>query len=163
MGSLIQSGWAHIRLWLLWAEVCFVYKIPNCVKIQYQVGANDCGLFAIATVYAVCAGQDPGSLWFRQDAMRHHLLNAFETLSLTPFPSTNNLRKKAPQKSSQKKIIEVFCQCRLPDDSTRMVKCCGCGEWYHNTCVRLPADVNSHGIVSAAANSNDFKLFVIRQ
>ena len=52
--------------------------------MQYQTGGNDCGLFA----FALCHGHDPSTLTFEQKYMRSHLLRAFETRSLTPFPST---------------------------------------------------------------------------
>ena len=38
-------------------------------------GGNDCGLFAIASAYAMCSGQDPGQLRFNQYL---HLVGAIE-------------------------------------------------------------------------------------
>ena len=44
------------------------------IKIQYQRGTNDCGLFAIATACAICNGHNPAELKFNQKCMRQHLL-----------------------------------------------------------------------------------------
>ena len=43
--------------------------------LQKQVGATDCGLFAIA---AIAYGKDPSQLQFKQEEMRQHLLNCFK-------------------------------------------------------------------------------------
>ena len=61
--------------------------------MQYQTGGNDCGLFALATTCALCHGHDPSTLIFEQKSMRSHLLRAFETRSLTPFPSTPRVKR----------------------------------------------------------------------
>ena len=42
----------------------------NYVKMQYQTGTSDCGLFAIAAACSICHGEDPGQLKYKQEAMR---------------------------------------------------------------------------------------------
>ena len=58
------------------------------IKIQYQRGTNDCGLFAIATACAICNGHNPAELKFNQKCMRQHLLECLSNGTLIPFPST---------------------------------------------------------------------------
>ena len=46
------------------------YIILKCIKMQYQVGTNDCGLFAIASACAICNGENPAELKFNQALMK---------------------------------------------------------------------------------------------
>ena len=64
------------------------------MHMQDQGGGSDCGLFAIATATTICNGQDPAALQFDQSHMRQHLLNAFETNILMPFPSRKVAKRK---------------------------------------------------------------------
>lgn len=58
------------------------------IECQRQQGANDCGLFAIATARALChARTSPIPMTvFDQAKMRAHLLRCFRALHLSPFP-----------------------------------------------------------------------------
>lgn len=89
----------------------------NYVKVQYQIGSCDCGLFAIAFAHAICQGQDPGHIIFDQDAMRGHLLQAIDAIYLTPFHQRTRTRMKVQKKQA---VINVYCVCRMPDDGTKM-------------------------------------------
>ena len=60
------------------------------VNVQYQLGSDDCGLFAIANACEMCFGRDPSVVKYTQKDMRKHLVKAFDTLKLMQFPS--NLR-----------------------------------------------------------------------
>ena len=42
------------------------YIILKHVKMQYQIGASDCGLFAIASACAICNGENPAEIKFDQ-------------------------------------------------------------------------------------------------
>ena len=53
--------------------------------LQKQIGATDCGLFAIAVITAIAHGKDPSQLQFRQEEMRSHLLSCFKNKIITPF------------------------------------------------------------------------------
>ena len=48
-------------------------------------GVNDCGVFAIAAATALAFGSDP--LQVQQSCMREHLLNCFESGTMSPFPT----------------------------------------------------------------------------
>ena len=99
--------------------------------MQYQTGGNDCGLFALATACALC----PSTLTFEQKSMRSHLLRAFETRSLTPFPSTPRVKRA---RISRKERVKVYCECKCPDDGSRMVQCKSCQEWYITILMLVP-------------------------
>jgi len=42
-------------------------------RIQYQIGWNGCGLFAIASALALCFGINPSEIKLKQEDMRKHL------------------------------------------------------------------------------------------
>ena len=104
------------------------------IKIQYQRGTNDCGLFAIATACAICNGHNPAELKFNQKCMRQHLLECLSNRTLIPFPSTG---RRFQQPIAREKKIQVFCTCRKSYDGTKMVECCCCKEWFHLTCLKI--------------------------
>ena len=54
--------------------------------IQKQLGATDCGLFAIATAVALVNLVDPTLKVFNQSSMRHHLIKCFERKCFSMFP-----------------------------------------------------------------------------
>jgi len=60
-------------------------------NVQRHVGANDCGLFAVAMATALAWGEDPSLLVFEQARMRKHLLDCFRRNLLLPFP---NMQRK---------------------------------------------------------------------
>ena len=59
---------------------------PKAVEIPKQLGANDCGLYAIANGTALCFGKDPATLRFNQSLMRLHLVQCLEQKRITHFP-----------------------------------------------------------------------------
>ena len=61
----------------------------TCAKIQRQIGANDCGLFAIAVATSIAFCLNPVGVHFRQREKRHHLLDCFEKGQMTPFPTVS--------------------------------------------------------------------------
>ena len=69
----------------------FVIEYMN---IQYQIGGDNCGVFAIALACSICNGQDPSTLKFDQDAMHPHLIDAFLKKKLVPFPTKSSRRGK---------------------------------------------------------------------
>ena len=104
--------------------------------VQKQQNGCDCGLFALAYATALCLGQNPQSLLFKQSVMRAHLLKCLEEEDMKPFPcKTVNRAQK-----SKTGEIEIFCKCRTQEGG-RMVSCTGCGEWYHEECMPIPKQV----------------------
>ena len=47
------------------------YIILKHVKMQYQIGASDCGLFAISSACNICNGENPAELKVDQNAFAH--------------------------------------------------------------------------------------------
>eukprot|EP00731_Ephydatia_muelleri_P021358 Em0013g1085a len=45
------------------------------VNVQYQLGSDDCGLFAIANACEICFGRDPSVVKYTQKDMRKHLFH----------------------------------------------------------------------------------------
>jgi len=79
-------------------------------KVQMQVSPNDCGVYAIAFLTDICYGRDPASCLYDHTKIRSHLINCFETGNITPFPSKQTEKKRAPMKK-----LNIYCQCRLPN------------------------------------------------
>ena len=104
------------------------------VKMQYQIGTNDCGLFAVASACAICNGIDLAEIKFEQKCMRSHLINCLSNGLLDPFPAKNS-RKKIIYEFE--KNIQVYCICRRPYSGTKMIECCSCKQWYHTDCLKL--------------------------
>ena len=104
--------------------------VSHC-DVQWQSGANDCGLFAIAFATAICAGQNPATKVFDQGKMRGHLMQCFHNGRITPFPEHS--RKRVMKKPNQE-VLPIFCTFRLPDEGDTMVQY-KCKEWFHPRCV----------------------------
>lgn len=99
--------------------------------VQNQIGASDCGLFAIAFAVSICLGSNPSKFIYEQDKMRAHLidclLNPFNNF---PFSVNTNWKKRKISTTRE----NVFCNCRSPYDS-EMVECIICKEWFHLRCL----------------------------
>ena len=54
---------------------------------EKQVGAEDCGLFAIANCICLTEKKSPGN--YNQPKMRLHVVNCIENLNLTVFPDVH--------------------------------------------------------------------------
>ena len=93
------------------------------VAVQKQQNGCDCGLFALTYAIALCSGQNPKCLLFKQSVMSVHLLKCLEE-DMKPFLCKTVSRA---QKNKRGKI-EIFCKCRTPEGG-RMVSCTWCGEW----------------------------------
>lgn len=110
-------------------------------RFQKQSGAVDCGLFAIAAAISICFGKDPSTAKYDQKKMRKHLYKCIEGKEITPFPeipcnipSTNNIKKSI--------TVPLYCICRLPDNrEERMIECCICSKWFHQTCLTIKREV----------------------
>ena len=56
------------------------------VNVQYQIGASDCGLFALAFATSLCSGQDPATLRYEHKCVRQHLLQCITRQKMSTFP-----------------------------------------------------------------------------
>ena len=91
-----------------------------------QAEFDDCGLFAAAYCTTLAFGQNPSSFVYDQSALRKHLINCLEAQRIEPFPTIRERRIVIANLIS----IDVFCYCRNTNDSTSMVCCNGCREWF---------------------------------
>ncbi len=113
------------------------------VKIQKQVGGNDCGLFAIANAHALCTGKDPACIRWDQRNMRTHFAECMHTQCIQFFPCSQ-VKRAASGGINRTSVVEVFCFCRQPEGlDDRMVQCQQCKEWYHETCHAVPSNLFS--------------------
>ena len=103
-------------------------------NVQKQRGASDCGCFAVAFATSLCYGKSLSSESYCQQAMREHLISAFDKGKIDAFPT--NAAKRRPGKPTIQRI-PVYCICRLTDDGSQMVECIHCGEWFHTGCVHI--------------------------
>ena len=113
------------------------------VNVQYQLGSDDCGLFAIANACELCFGGDPSVVKYIQKDMRKHLLKAFDTLQLMHFPSK---MRRVSQQVSHREFIDIYCTCRMPNNGRQMIQCVVCKEWCHVDCVRAPRKVLNNSL-----------------
>jgi len=110
----------------------------NIPRVQQQLGANDCGLYAIAFALHVAMNNIPEQMIFEQSLMRKHLHSCFRKKKLEPFP-----HKKVdivPQQHISYLPfyqIELFCSCLMPESYDNMVACDECEDWYHLKCVGM--------------------------
>ena len=81
-------------------KMIFSHDIKYYIRTDssQQCGSHDCGVFAIANVTAICQGESPVKIRYRQGQMRQHLIRCFENGLLVPFPSTQKRNVQASQK-----------------------------------------------------------------
>ena len=103
------------------------------VEVQRQSGGGDCALFAVANAVTLCNGQDPHLVRYHQTQMRKHLCDCFQEGKLIPFPEREKPRGMRRRISSTREV-KVYCTCRLPHSSGKMIQCHTCNEWGHNDC-----------------------------
>ena len=110
------------------------------VDVQMQQGCDDCGLFAIAFATSLARGEQPGSFFYQQKAMRKHLVDCLEKQNITAFPIQKIRRHGSKVRHSAN--IPIHCVCRLPKlEGIKMIECSYCGTWYDiDLCVSVSAD-----------------------
>jgi len=72
----------HKQLHILYGDCTL--RIPN---VQLQRGDTDCGCFAIAFCVTLMLGDDPAMLYYDQKKLRNHIVDCFENMFFSPFPS----------------------------------------------------------------------------
>ena len=118
----------------------------RCASTQRQIGTNHCGLFALAFAYALANGKQPGEFTFNHSSMRGHLIHCLEVGEILAFASRQR-RNKA--KFFKDYNLGIYCSCRMPNHTptSSMIKCSGCGEWYHlNICVTVNGEMLKKGV-----------------
>ena len=117
VAALVQTKTKELRL--------------NFLNTSQQRRSSDCGLYAIATATAICAGKDPCTQMFHQDQMRAHLLKCLINERMTLFPAEECDPTDGRIKNIQN--VEIFCHCRQPSCG-KMIQCPWCSEWFHHGC-----------------------------
>ena len=87
----------------------------NLINVQCQEGLDDCGGFALAIAYDLCAERVPFNAAFDQTKMRPHILSCFGHGSITGFPRLKQASRK--QRVLQTVEVKVYCSCRQPENS----------------------------------------------
>ena len=113
------------------------------INVQHQSGGSDCGLFAIASAVALCAGMDPHSCSYDQPSMRLHLRRCLENQEMTMFPAASKPLRRSRSRVKLTRTVCVYCVCRQPWSKASsmfgdLAKCGQCGEWFHQTCAKVP-------------------------
>lgn len=114
----------------------------DLVNVHLQHGATDCGLYALAYAFDLCAGKDPFEATYDQDLMRSHLLSCFEEEQFKSFPMLAEKCHVPKRRVVHSYTIEVHCNCRRPE-KVPMAECDVCGLWFHDTCEAIPPEVFS--------------------
>ena len=131
-GSISNS--TKVQLALLYRKEAPENLEIRIIPIQQQQGGSDCGLFAAAVCVLLAQGGDPAIVRWRQNRMRKHLKDCFETGYITPFPSIP--AKHHSKLKSASMIVPLICICRLPEFAfNNTLKCTSCSGEYHNSCV----------------------------
>ena len=105
----------------------------HIMNIAKQSGATDCGLYAVAIMSSLALGKDPCSTVFKKEDLRTHLQSIIEKEQITEFPYTQ--RRKVKSRILRTEVFDVYCNCRMPDNGSKMVCCDNCNKWFHGTCV----------------------------
>ncbi|XP_014663455.1 PREDICTED: uncharacterized protein LOC106806115 [Priapulus caudatus] len=108
--------------------------VIELVEMHRQVGGSDCGVYAIASMVALCNSIEPSTIQWNQQMMRSHLVACFRDRKMEMFPI---YRKRRVQKQVRHTwSTPVFCTCRLPDTPGQvMIQCDFCHEKFHGDCV----------------------------
>jgi hypothetical protein len=111
---------------------CIVSLVPadqNSIKVlmpayQMQENKSDCGLFAVAAMFALALGKDPSKCYWDSQKMRSFLKWCLQTESCQMFPVSQTRVKQLRQKEYD---IDV-CQscCNFPSDNAMLRLCSNC-------------------------------------
>ena len=105
---------AHLPVKLLQYMKCQSpsFKLRH-IDVQHQSGGQDCGLFAIAFMYALCTGKDPHLCSFDQLQMRCHLHSCLQSQTMSEFPAATKPRRLGRTRVKSVRSFNVYCTCRL--------------------------------------------------
>ena len=77
------------------------FTVQN-VQVQYQCGGSDCGVFAIAFAMSLCAGENPGTILYRQEYAA-----TYSMFGEIYFPRRESMQRVEVTK------LPIYCVCRL--------------------------------------------------
>ena len=109
----------------------------DLLKVEFihsdeQTNSYDCGIYAIANMVALANGMNPSNMVFDVEQMRSTLLTSFEVQNMQMFPHIIDSGEDKGRLSVE--IVEVFCSCKMTDDSRMYFECEACENWYHPGC-----------------------------
>ena len=108
----------------------------ECMNVQKQLGASDCGLMAIAFITCLLFEQDPVNVKFNQEHMRQHLINCLQSGVIKPFPVHTYRSVRNRVLSTVRETI--YCSCRqIYVTGDNLIECTVCQSWYHPNCEGL--------------------------
>ena len=111
---------------------CIVAMVPtrnNSIRVlmptyQRQENQSDCGLFAVAALFALARGQDPAKCYWDSNGMRPFLHQCLQSESCQLFP---NSRTRVKQLRSKEYEINVCTKCfNFPSDNPASGLCTEC-------------------------------------
>ena len=102
-----------------------IHAAGDCIDVmvpqsQLQEGADDCGLFTIATATSLCFGIPPNTILWDQKKMREHFRRCFENGKMSPFPGWDlpDRTKITPHISYEPLLttvkVKVYCSRKMP-------------------------------------------------
>ena len=91
------------------------------LSVQQQVGAKDCGLFAVAFAVEVCQRNDPSRVSYDHSKMRSHFASCLEKGHMDTFPRGRKSQENIPRPKGQSTSIPVLVKpaCRSRTSSRR--------------------------------------------
>ena len=105
-----------------------IHQLP----VQQQIGAVDCGLFAVAFAVAACELKEAVDLTcFDQSKMRQHLHDCLENRFLDSFPRTSDVNAVSELSLA---VYQLFCECKMPEFTDNMLECDVCKRWLFLKC-----------------------------
>ena len=113
----------------------------NCLPVQQQGNAIDCGIFVIAFATDICFHIDPCQSSYDHGKMREHLLTCLQLDEFTPFPK---IKRRVKRSRSYHLYENIYCICRqnfTESDTDNpdffMARCMECYDWYHKKCMNI--------------------------
>ena len=108
--------------------------IVNSMNVCQQEGSSNCGPYAIAFATTLCFGGDPTQLKYKSGTLRQHIYNCLVNQEMTQFESHSKKREK---KVSCQRSVDIYCECRKPQNNQDMISCASCLEKFHTECVQF--------------------------
>ena len=113
----------------------------NCLPVQQQGNAIDCGIFVIAFATDICFHIDPCQSSYDHGKMREHLLTCLQLDEFTPF---SKIKRRVKRSRSYHLYENIYCICRqnfTESDTDNpdffMARYMECYDWYHKKCMNI--------------------------
>ena len=93
----------------------------DCCITQKQIGAKDCGVFALANAFHFANGDDISHINFDQCKMRSHIVKCFMEEKLAPIPLS---KLTVPRTNFKTVCLQLYCSCNMPECFDKFMICC---------------------------------------